>query len=134
MYILYIIVLKIKLITNLHALSVAIHVHSNRVRFWWVAELNIMFRFSLGVSNLDIRQHDVSISLSMPYLGQWRINHGADGARARGPRPDGPPTPAETNFFSGLVEMLQFVAFPKGIDRTTPSNQATRCFAERVSF
>ena len=29
MYILYIIVLKIKLITNLHALSVAIHVHSN---------------------------------------------------------------------------------------------------------
>ena len=32
MYILYIIVLKIKLITNLHALSVAIHVLSNRVR------------------------------------------------------------------------------------------------------
>ena len=31
MYILYIIVLKIKLITNLHALSVAIHVHSNMV-------------------------------------------------------------------------------------------------------
>ena len=29
MYILYIIVLKIKLITNLHALSVAIHVLSN---------------------------------------------------------------------------------------------------------
>ena len=32
MYILYIIVLKIKLITNLHALSVAIHVHSNNDR------------------------------------------------------------------------------------------------------
>ena len=31
MYILYIIVLKIKLITNLHALSVAIHVLSNNV-------------------------------------------------------------------------------------------------------
>ena len=30
MYILYIIVLNIKLITNLHALSVAIHVLSNR--------------------------------------------------------------------------------------------------------
>ena len=31
MYILYIIVLKIKLITNLHALSVAIHVPPNKV-------------------------------------------------------------------------------------------------------
>ena len=31
MYILYIIVLKIKLITNLHALSVAIHVPPNSV-------------------------------------------------------------------------------------------------------
>ena len=31
MYILYIIVLKIKLITNLHALSVAIHVPPNNV-------------------------------------------------------------------------------------------------------
>ena len=43
MYILYIIVLKIKLITNLHALSVAIHVLANK-------------RFVIVVNNLSYRQ------------------------------------------------------------------------------
>ena len=56
---------------------------------------------------------------------QWRIIHEADGAR---PRPPGPRAlRAETYFFRQrvLVEMVQFVAFAKGIGRTTPSNQAT---------
>ena len=65
---------------------------------------------------------------------QWRINHGADEARARSP-PPGPRGPrAETYFFRqrDLVEMVQFVAFPKGMGSTTPSNQATLLCVERV--
>ena len=55
MYILYIIVLKIKLITNLHALSVAIHVPPNTVASdgnTFVCEINKAYKYAGVVRTL----------------------------------------------------------------------------------
>ena len=68
--------------------------------------------------------------LSRDVYDQWWINHGTDGAHARG---SPPPSTNISLRQHVLYEMVQFVAFPVGIDRTTPSNKATLLCREGVS-
>ena len=75
MYIIYIIVLKIKLITNLHALSVAIHVLSNNIIDEVIKEtMNTYHNILLCplVSDCTIG-HNLSFSYSIPFKSRQKM-------------------------------------------------------------
>ena len=76
MYILYIIVLKIKLITNLHALSVAIHVLSNM----HYSELKLLHSGEIqpnpGPVSSESQGHASVLASDMPRrlkIGEWNV-------------------------------------------------------------
>ena len=75
---------------------------------------------SLSVPSFEslLHQHMVTGSGGLTMGPMWHVAAGAPG-------PSGHRAKAYFFRHRGIVEMVSFVAFPRAIGRTTPSNQAT---------